>query len=129
VGDTDDPLAAVEAAERRLIERSELRRRRRERASRRRRVGEPLLRLLGLPLAGAILLVAVLELAGGDLRDWPAAAAIATLAGGLLWPALLVAWRARHDGPLAAGWAAGALGVQLLLTFGVALLLLGLGPR
>ena len=120
---------AVEQAEQRLEQRSGQRHRARERRRRRAHVARWVVRL-ALPLVGAAVLVGVLELEGGDLGAWSQAAALAFLAGVFALPALLAGWLARGEGRVhAAAWAVGTFGVQGALVFGVAFVLLDLGPR
>jgi hypothetical protein len=123
----DDELADLDRAERRLDERASARTAARERRERRRAF---LRSLLGAPLQVVILAVvgtAVvcggLELAGGDLGDWPAAAALAAVIAAFVAPAAIAGALSRS---LVAALA--TFGLQLALTFGVGFTLLGLGP-
>jgi hypothetical protein len=119
----------IERAEARLDERSQQRRDSSVRRVRRARIRRWLLRLL-LPFAGAVLFVAILEGAGGDLGDWAPGAATAFVVAALAWPALVAAWLSRRDGWLEAiAWAIGVFAVQGALIFGVAFAELGYGPE
>jgi hypothetical protein len=134
VSRTDDALTQLDEAEQRLDERAQERdavreRRRRRRELRRRLMGDPV-RVPALALAGTAVLAVVLSASGGDLSSWPQALALLTIAAIFFGPAAL-AWRlarargARIAGPLAVT----TFGLQLLLTFAIAFLLLGLGPH
>jgi hypothetical protein len=129
----DDALAQLDEAEQRLAERAVERdaareRHRRRRELRRRLMGDPV-RVPALALAGTVVLVEVLSQSGGNLSSWPRALALVALAVILFGPAALARWLARGRGPLIAGsLAAATLGLQLVLTFLIAFLLLGLGP-
>ncbi len=118
----------VERAEERLEQRSGQRTAARERRRRRARVARWTARVL-LPLAGAAVLVGVLERSGGDLGGWSDAGAAAFLAAVFLVPALVAGWLARGHGLVeAAAWAVGTAAIQGALVFGVAFALLGYGP-
>lgn len=124
-----DGLEAVEQAERRLEQRSGDRHAARERRRRRVHVARWTARL-GLPVAGAALVVGVIEAAGGDLGGWSAAGAAAFLVAAFLVPAALGAWLARREGWVAAvACALATAGVQGALVFGVAFAALDFGPR
>ena len=84
---------------------------------------------LVLAAAGAAVLVALLEAAGGDFGAWPTWQAIAVPAVAFLVPALLsaaVTWR--FGWPQAILWALICAAVQFALLFGVGFLALGYGP-
>ena len=82
-----------------------------------------------LAAAGAAVVVALVEGAGGDLGDWPLWQAIAVPAAAFAVPALLsvaVTWR---NGVVEALlWAIMCVGVQAALVLGVGFLALGYGP-
>ena len=130
----DLDLAAVEHAEARLDERAQARAEARARRERRRELmgGSVELVTLVLPLAtgATVVLVILLALSGGDLSGWPRPLAILAALAFFAAPAGIAArrWRGREWWEAAAA-AVATLGVQLALTFGVAFLLLGLGPR
>jgi len=125
----DADLQAVEDAEVRLESRSLQRRATIERRDRRRRWLPWLLCLLPLPALGAGAVLAVLDSAGGDLRDWPAATAALALAGCLLVPALVSGWVGRRHGILdAVLWALVTAALELALVFAVGFVALDLGP-
>ena len=89
------------------------------------RVIAPLL----LAAAGAALVVALMEGAGGDFSDWPTWQAIAVPAAAFAVPAVLSAWAARRNGVVESMlWALACAALQLALVFGVGFLALGLGP-
>jgi hypothetical protein len=89
-----------------------------------------LLAPLVLPAAGAAALLAIVEGAGGDLRDWPTARAALVVAAAFVVPAVLSAWFARRQGIVEAiAWAVVCLSVEAALVFGVGLVVLGLGPE
>ena len=133
MGDVQKELAELDRAERRLDQRARLRAHARERRERRlewrrRWLGDSV-RVPALALAGAAALVLVVERAGGDLRDWPRAAAVAAFVAISVGPAALAGWLARASGGrLAVAVAVATFGAQLLITYGVAFALLGLGP-
>jgi hypothetical protein len=84
---------------------------------------------LVLAAAGAALLVALIEGAGGDLSSWPTWQAIAVPAAAFLVPALLsaaVTWR--YGWLQAVLWAVVCAAVQFALVFGVGFAALGYGP-
>jgi hypothetical protein len=130
----EEDLARHDLAERRMAERSAVRSAAREkrehwRELRRRLLGTPV-QVVGLALAGTIILVTLLQANGGDLSSWPSATGTLALIAVFVVPALVVGALARSSGAayaLASGLA--TLGLQLALTFGVAFLLLGLGPE
>ena len=134
MGDIQQELAELDHAERRLDQRARLRayaRERRERRVewRRRWLGDGV-RVPALAVLGTVALMLVLETGGGDLREWPQAAAIAALVALSLGPAALAGWLARTRGAqLAVAVAVATFGAQLALTYGVAFALLGLGPK
>ena len=82
-----------------------------------------------LAVAGAAVVVALLESEGGDLGDWPLWQAIAVPAALFLVPAALSVWIARRHGAVEAiAWAVACAAVQFALVFGAGFLLLGYGP-
>jgi hypothetical protein len=84
---------------------------------------------LVLAAAGAAVLVALLESAGGDFSSWPTWQAIAVSAAAFVVPALLsaaVTWR--YGVVEAILWAFACAAVQFALVFGVGFLALGYGP-
>jgi hypothetical protein len=82
-----------------------------------------------LAVAGAAVVAAVFEGAGGDLSGWPAWQAIAVPVAAFAVPALLSAWAAWGRGVVEAVlWALACVGAQTALVLGVAFLALGLGP-
>jgi hypothetical protein len=120
---------AVEGAEARLEDRARAREQRHARRAARARIAR-WLTTVALPVAGSAAFTWMLESAGGDLRGWTTAQAVAALVGGMLWSAFVagVVWR-RH-GVLA--WLPAALAVllaQTAITFGIAFTVLGYGPR
>jgi hypothetical protein len=122
-------LRAIEDAEVRLEARSEERRRLLERRDRRRRWMPWLLCVLPLPALGAAALVGVVQAAGGDLREWPTAQAIAVVAACLLVPAALSGWIGRRHGRVEAVlWAGVTACVEVALAAGVGFAALGFGP-
>ena len=129
----DLDLARLDEAEARLTQRAEVRgelraRRARRRELRRRLLGKPTL-VPGLALAGTLVLLVTLGLSGGDLSSWPRALALLALAAIFLAPPLIAGRAFRMEGTTTlAAAAAATLGLQLILTFAVAFLLLGLGP-
>jgi hypothetical protein len=134
VGQIDIDLAAVERAEAHLDERARVRAEARARRERRRELagGSVELAMLALPLATAatVLLVIVLALSGGDLSGWPRPLAVLVGLATVAAPAGVAARRWRERGRWeAAAAAAATLGAQLVLTFGAAFVVLGLGPR
>ena len=84
---------------------------------------------LVLAAAGAAVVVALLEGAGGDFSGWPTWQAIAVPAAAFAVPALLSAWAAWRNG-VAEGllWGVACAALQVALVFGVGFLALGLGP-
>ena len=123
----DEDLADLERAERRLDERAVARTAARERRERRRAFVRTLLgtpvQVVALAVLGATVVAGGLELAGGDLAHWPDARALAAVVAVLLVPAAIAGALSRSV--LAA---VATFGLQLALTFGVAFVLLGLGP-
>jgi hypothetical protein len=82
-----------------------------------------------LAAAGAAVLVALIENAGGDLSEWPEWQAIAVPVATFVVPAVLSAVVARRSGVVEALlWAVVCAAVQAALVFGVGFLALGLGP-
>jgi hypothetical protein len=82
-----------------------------------------------LAAAGAAVVVALIEAAGGDFSSWPTWQAIAVPAAAFAVPALLsaaVTWR--FGWAQAILWAVVCAGVQFALVFGVGFLALGYGP-
>jgi hypothetical protein len=123
----DDDLADLDRAERRLDERALVRtaareRRERRRAFRRMLLGTPV-QVVVLALLGTVVVAGGLALAGGDLGHWPDAAALAAVVAAFVVPAAIAAALSRS-----ALAAVATFGLQLALTFGVAFVLLGLGP-
>ena len=79
--------------------------------------------------AGAAVVVALVEAAGGDFGAWPTSQAIAVLAAAFAVPALLsaaVTWRSGVFEAILWGFACFA--VQFALVFGVGFLAFGYGP-
>ncbi|MEA2495908.1 MAG: hypothetical protein QOJ29_3819 [Thermoleophilaceae bacterium] len=130
----EEDLADLDRAEQRLDERALVRgaareKREHRRDLRRRLLGTPV-QVLGLAVLGTVALVVMLSASGGDLSSWPGAVATLAMAGVFVVPAALVAALARSSGAAyAIASAMATLGLQLALTFGVAFLLLGLGPE
>jgi hypothetical protein len=82
-----------------------------------------------LAAAGAAVIVALLEGAGGDFGDWPEWQAIAVPAAAFVVPAALSAVVAWRNGVIEAVlWAVACVAVQGALVFGVGFLALGFGP-
>ena len=84
---------------------------------------------LVLAAAGAAVLIALVEAAGGDLASWPTWQAIAVPAAAVAVPALLsaaVTWRFGWFQAIL--WAVVCAAVQFALVFGVGFLALGYGP-
>jgi hypothetical protein len=84
---------------------------------------------LVLAAAGAAVVVALLEAAGGDFSSWPTWQAIAVPAAAFAVPALLsaaVTWR--FGWAQAILWAVVCAAAQFALVFGVGFLALGYGP-
>ena len=82
-----------------------------------------------LAAAGAAVVVALVESAGGDFGDWPLWQAIAVPAAAFAVPAVLSAWSAWRYGVLEALlWAVVCVAVQAALVLGVGFLALGYGP-
>ena len=82
-----------------------------------------------LAAAGAAVVVALLDGAGGDFGDWPLWQAIAVPAAAFAVPALLsaaVTWR--YGVVQALLWAVFCLGAQFALVVGVGFVALGYGP-
>jgi hypothetical protein len=129
----EEDLEQLDRAEQRLSERSAVRsaareKRERRRELRRRLLGTPV-QVLGLAVLGTVALVVMLSASGGDLARWPSAAALLAVVAVFLVPALLAGLFARSNGmAYSLATAVATLGLQLALTFGVAFLLLGLGP-
>lgn len=89
------------------------------------RVIAPLL----LAAAGAAVVVALVEGAGGDLSGWPEWQAIAVPAAAFAVPAILSAAVTWQNGVLEAlAWSIACVAVQVSLVLGVGFLALGLGP-
>jgi hypothetical protein len=85
--------------------------------------------MLLVAAAGAALVVALVEGAGGDFGSWPLWQAVAVPAAAFAVPAVLSAWLARRRGVVEAVAAAVACAaLQLALVLGVGFLALGLGP-
>ena len=92
--------------------------------------GVRLIAPLLLAAAGAAIVVALVETAGGDFTDWETWQAIAAPVATFVVPALLSAWIERRGGVVEALlWAVACLAVQVALVFGVGFLLLGYGPE
>jgi hypothetical protein len=129
----EEDLEQLDRAEQRLSERSAVRsaareKRERRRELRRRLLGTPV-QVLGLAVLGTVALVVMLSASGGDLSSWSGAVALLALVAVFVVPALLAALFARSNGvAYSLAVAVATLGLQLALTFGVAFLLLGLGP-
>jgi len=118
----------VERAEARLDVRSHERERKRRRRGRRLAVAR-WFATIALPAIGSAAFTAILEAAGGDLRAWSDAQAVAGVIAALLWPALVAGWLWRRRGLVNA--LAATLAVffaQIGLTFGLAFTVLGYGP-
>jgi len=82
-----------------------------------------------LAAAGAAVVVALVEGAGGDFGDWPLWQAIAVPAAAFVVPALLSAAVAWRNGVVEALlWSVVCVAVQAALVFGVGFLALGYGP-
>jgi hypothetical protein len=119
---------AVDHADERLRVRATARQRDGDRRRRRRRWTAWTLRIL-LPVLGAAAVLAAFDAAGGDLRRWSAAAAVAGPALALLLPAAGVGLTARGEGAVTVVlWALVALAAEVALVFGAGFGLLGLGP-
>jgi len=91
--------------------------------------GVRLIAPLLLAAAGAAVVVALVEAAGGDLGAWPTWQAIAVPAAAFVVPALLsaaVTWR--YGWAQALLWAVVCAAVQFALVFGLGFLALGYGP-
>jgi hypothetical protein len=89
------------------------------------RVIAPLL----LAAAGAAVVVALVEGAGGDFSGWPEWQAIAVPAAAFAAPAILSAAVMWRSGALEAlAWSVACFAVQVSLVLGVGFLALGLGP-
>jgi hypothetical protein len=118
-----------EATERRLVERSAERRSALDRRARRRRWLPWVFAPVVLPVAGAAVLLAVMEGEGGDFRGWAVGQAVLVVAASFVVPAVLAGWLARRQGVLeAVAWAFVCVGVQVALVAGVGFLALDLGP-
>jgi hypothetical protein len=132
-GRVEEDLENLDRAEARLSERAAVRSvaretRERRRALRRRLLGTPV-QVLGLALGGTVVLSVALARPTGDLSSWSGAAALAFVAAVFLVPAALAGWLSRgRGGAYATAVGLATLGLQLALTFGIAFLLLGLGP-
>jgi hypothetical protein len=124
-----DGWERVERAEARLDQRA----RERDRQRRRRRIWMAIVRwsaAVVLPVAGSAVGTALLEAAGGDLRDFSDGESAALVIVALLWPAVLAGWLWRRRGIVTGlGVALGVLFAQIGLTLGVAFTLLGYGPE
>jgi hypothetical protein len=84
---------------------------------------------LVLAAAGAAVVVALLEAAGGDFSSWPTWQAIAVPAAAFAVPALLSAAATWRSGAVEAIlWALACAAVQFALVIGVGFLALGYGP-
>ena len=82
-----------------------------------------------LAAAGAAIVVALVESAGGDFSDWETWQAIAGPAAAFVVPAVLSGWIARRRGAVEAVlWAIACFAVQFALVFGVGFVALGYGP-
>jgi hypothetical protein len=82
-----------------------------------------------LAAAGAAVVVALIEAAGGDFSSWPTWQAIAVPAAAFVVPALLSAVVTWRWGTVQAGlWALACAAIQFALVFGVGFLALGYGP-
>jgi hypothetical protein len=82
-----------------------------------------------LAVAGAAVVVALLENAGGDFGDWPLWQAIAVPAAAFAVPALLSAAITWRNGVVEALlWAVVCVAVQAALVVGVGFMALGYGP-
>lgn len=118
-----------EATEERLVARSAERRGALDRRDRRRRWLPWVFAPLVLPVAGAAVLLAVIEGEGGDFGGWATGQAIAVVVASFVVPAALAAWVSRRQGLVEAfAWALVCVGVQVALVVGVGFLALGLGP-
>lgn len=118
-----------EAIEERLVSRSAQRRTELARRERRRHWLPWLLAPLALPVAGAAVLLLVLERAGGDFGGWPTGQAVAVVVAAFLVPALLAGWVARRLGAVeAVAWGLVCVCAEVGLVVGVGFLALGLGP-
>jgi hypothetical protein len=83
-----------------------------------------------LAAAGAAIVVALLEVAGGDFSDWDTWQAIAAPVAAFVVPALLSGWLSRRLGAVEAVLRAIAcVAVQVALVFGIGFLALGYGPE
>jgi hypothetical protein len=84
---------------------------------------------LPLAAAGAAVVVALFESAGGDLSSWPDWQAIAVPAAAFVVPAALSAWATwRWGAAVAILSAVGCAAAQFALVFGAGFLALGYGP-
>src|SRR3954471_15750869 len=125
-------LEAVERGEQRLDHGGPARGRGRERArlrKARRARYRPFLRPLGLAVLGATALVITVEIAGADRSALPAPLATLIVLVELFTAPVLAGrmWRS-EDRLTIAAVAVGVFSVELVLIFGVAFALLGLGP-
>jgi hypothetical protein len=130
--ETESALEQVEEAERRLEERSVERGHERERIlarrARRERWQLPL-RVSGLGALGALVFLATIQTAGGDLSGVPNPLATLIVAALLLAPAAVGAWLVRAEGwPFAVAVGVCVFAIELVLAIGVGFVLLGLGP-
>jgi hypothetical protein len=129
----DRDLATLDEVDARLEERSRTRRQARERRERRRLLvqqwlGNPV-RVPLLALAGTVVLEVMLSASGGDLSTWSEPLALAALTMVFLGPAAFAGRLARSRGRVTALTAGvTTFGLQLLLTFVGAFLILGAGP-
>lgn len=129
-------LEEVELAERRLDERSAARvgerariLARRERHERWRREYGPAARVLGLGALGALVLLATVQTAGGDLSGIPNGLATLIVAVELLAPPVVAGRLVRAEGwPYAVATGVCVFAIELVLVFLVGFLLLGFGP-
>ena len=82
-----------------------------------------------LAAAGAAVLVALIENAGGDFGEWPEWQAIAVPVAAFVVPAVLSAVIVRRFGVVEALlWAVVCAAAQAALVFGVGFVALGFGP-
>ena len=90
--------------------------------------GARLIAPLLLAAAGAAVVVALVEGAGGDFGSWPLWQAIAVPAAAFFVPAVLAAVVARGGFVESVLWAVVCVGAQLALVLGVGFVALGYGP-
>ena len=90
--------------------------------------GARLIAPLLLAAAGAAVVVALVEGAGGDFGSWPQWQAIAVPAAAFAVPAVLAALVAPGGFVESLLWAVVCAAVQLALVLGVGFLVLGYGP-